>query len=475
MMPKLSVTACTVTTRPVGLRLPFRYGVVTLRQAQEAQVSVRIRTQDGKEAAGHAAELLAPKWFDKSPELSNENNVQQLLRAVDLAKATYLDDTDYLSAFGLHAAHDASHVERCATEGLNGLVAGFGNALLDKAILSALCNLLDTSFFDVIGHNAIDLQATTAPDMDGFDFKSFLAGLTPSTSILARHTVGLVDAIFESDVDPQTGVNDGLPESLEAAIKAWGLRAFKIKVSGDREKDIDHLVRIASLLDTIRDPYLCTLDGNEQYHDADAFGELYRAMANDTRLDRLMHSIAVFEQPIARTQAMSLPLGEIGEALPIEIDESDNGINAFVEARAVGYRGVSSKSCKGVYRALINRARVAKWNAQEGAKRYFLSAEDLSTQPGLAVQQDLSLVALLGCNHVERNGHFYGDGVTGLPTAHQQSLKDDVPSLYCQSQGKVHLDINQGSVDLRSLQGRTAYGRKPAAVLPVVVDGMDFA
>jgi hypothetical protein len=270
-------------------------------------------------------------------------------------------------------------------------------------------------------------------------------------------------------------VNDGLPESLEAAIKAWGLRAFKIKVSGDKEKDIDQLVRIASLLDTISDPYLCTLDGNEQYHDADAFGELYRDMANDTRLDRLMHSIAVFEQPIARTQAMSLPLGEIGEALPIEIDESDNGINAFVEARAVGYRGVSSKSCKGVYRALINRARAAKWNAQEGAERYFLSAEDLSTQPGLALQQDLSLVALLGCSHVERNGHFYGDGVTGLPTAHQQSLKDDVPSLYCQSQGKLHLDINQGSVDLRSLRGRTAYGRKPAAVLPVVVDGMGFA
>ncbi|MFN3169549.1 MAG: mandelate racemase [Hyphomicrobiales bacterium] len=475
MTPKLSVTTCTVTTRPVGLRLPFRYGVVTLREAEEAQVSIRIRAQDGKEAAGHAAELLAPKWFDKSPALSNADNVQQLLRAVDLAKSAYLDETSYLSAFGLHAAHDGAHVARCAAEGLNGLVAGFGNALLDKAILSALCNLLDTSFFDVIGSNAIDLKATTAPDIEGFDFASFLAGLTPSTSILARHTVGLVDAIFESDVDPLLRVKDGLPESLEAAIKAWGLRAFKIKVGGDKEKDIEQLVRIASLLDTIGDPYLCTLDGNEQYRDADAFGELYRAMADDTRLERLMRSIAVFEQPIARAQAISLPLGEIGEALPIEIDESDNGISAFVKARSVGYRGVSSKCCKGVYRALINRARVAKWNAEEAAERYFMSAEDLSTQPGLAVQQDLSLVALLGCSHVERNGHFYGDGVTGLPKAYQQSLKDQIPSLYCQSQGKLHLDISQGSIDLRSLRGRTAFGRQPAAVLPVVVDGMGFA
>ena len=45
--------------------------------------------------------------------------------------------------------------------------------------------------------------------------------------------------------------------------------------------------------------------------------------------------------------------------IPVEIDEADGDIAAFPTARALGYRGVSSKSCKGFTRALLNRARVA--------------------------------------------------------------------------------------------------------------------
>ena len=54
------------------------------------------------------------------------------------------------------------------------------------------------------------------------------------------------------------------------------------------------------------------------------------------------------------------------DEVPIEIDESDADIGVFPRARALGYRGISSKSCKGFSRALLNRARVARWNAEEG-------------------------------------------------------------------------------------------------------------
>ena len=40
-----------------------------------------------------------------------------------------------------------------------------------------------------------------------------------------------------------------------------------------------------------------------------------------------------------------------------------------------------------------------------------MSAEDLTTQAGLSVQQDLALVNLLGIRHVERNGHHYVNGM----------------------------------------------------------------
>ena len=48
---------------------------------------------------------------------------------------------------------------------------------------------------------------------------------------------------------------------------------------------------------------------------------------------------------------------------------------------------------------------------------YFMSAEDLTTQAGLSVQQDLALVNLLGIGHVERNGHHYVNGMAALPLA----------------------------------------------------------
>lgn len=44
------------------------------------------------------------------------------------------------------------------------------------------------------------------------------------------------------------------------------------------------------------------------------------------------------------------------------------------------------------------------------ADGYFMSAEDLSAQAGLAVQQDLALATLIGCQTTERNGHHFGDG-----------------------------------------------------------------
>lgn len=465
MIPKLCVMDVRVTTRPVGLRLPFRYGVVTLREAREARVSVRIRLEGGQESIGNSAELLAPKWFDKSPELSNHDNVEQLLRAIELAKNAYLATDTPLTAFGLHALHDTRHREACAREELNGLVAGFGNAILDKATLAALCNALDASFFKLVGTNAIGLTSATTPDLTGFDFDAFLTSLTPQSSILARHTVGLVDAIFESDVDPETRVNDSQPESLEAAISAWGLKAFKIKVGGDQTSDLEQLARIASLLDQSEQAYLCTLDGNEQYRDGQAFAAFHTAMLADRRLARLVGSIHMIEQPIARAEALSKPLGELGNRVPIEIDESDSSVDAFVEARALGYRGVSSKSCKGVYRALLNRARVAKWNKEARAERYFMSAEDLSTQPGLALQQDLALVSLIGCEHVERNGHFYGDGRTGLREGERSFYQDGQAGLYRAGQDQLQLAIKAGLIDLRSLRRPQAYSRSPATVL----------
>ena len=55
---------------------------MTLREAPQIFVTVRVAVDGGGEAEGMAAEMLAPKWFDKNPDLSNEDNFQQLRDAL---------------------------------------------------------------------------------------------------------------------------------------------------------------------------------------------------------------------------------------------------------------------------------------------------------------------------------------------------------------------------------------------------------
>jgi hypothetical protein len=80
-----------------------------------------------------------------------------------------------------------------------------------------------------------------------------------------------------------------------------------------------------------------------------------------------------------------------------------------------------------------------------------MSAEDLTTQPGLALQQDLALVSLLGLGHVERNGHHYVRGLAALPVVEQRALLAAHPDLYVDDGGLVRLRITRGRLDIRSL------------------------
>ena len=179
--------------------------------------------------------------------------------------------------------------------------------------------------------------------------------------------------------------------------------------------------------------------------------ELWRRLAATPRLRRLADSILFIEQPIGRRTALDTDVTALSQLKPVIIDESDDSLAAFPRARARGYQGVSSKCCKGLYKSILNAARCAAWNAESGGARYFMSGEDLTTQAGLAVQQDLALVNLLGLTHVERNGHHYVNGMSGLPEAEQQAFLTAHPDLYERSHGAVRLKIRGGRLAIGSL------------------------
>ena len=279
-------------------------------------------------------------------------------------------------------------------------------------------------------------------DVADLDWKAFMADLQPSATVHARHTVGLLDPLHNN---PEP-VGDSLPENLEEVIARYGHRYFKIKVGGNREEDLHRLSSIAAILESRAPDFAVSLDGNEQYADANAFMEFYRALKAHSPLDNFRQRILYIEQPIARSAVLNENVFEIAREKPVIIDESDGDLGAFERAIALGYRGVSSKSCKGVYKSLINLAR-----CRRSGPEYFLSGEDLTMQAGIAVQQDLALVSLLGIDHVERNGHHYVDGFGDTDTREQSLFLERHPDLYHLENDRVRLQIRNGQIAIASL------------------------
>ena len=458
--PRFSIREIELFERPVVLRIPFRFGNATLTHCPQAFARARIEFTDGKSAWGAAAEMLAPKWFDKNPALSNEENFEQLRDVLRMTRHAYLADASPASAFGHFARHYDDHLRVTATKGYNALLAGYGPALIDRAVLDALCRSTGTSFNAAMranlpgigggkGNSAGSAAPASFAAFAAFDFDRLLQSLQPALAIDARHTVGMLDAITAADLTNRTG--DGLPETLEQVIAVYGNRYFKLKVGGQLAADLSRLEAIAAILDRAAEPYWVTLDGNEQYASADAVAELTSFVARNAKLGRLWLSTLFIEQPIARSVALDTDLSGADLGKPVIIDESDGTLDAFERARAHGYAGVSSKTCKGLYKSILNAARCAAWNGGEGVVRYFLSGEDLTTQPGLSVQQDLALVALLGITHVERNGHHYVNGMAAQTPAEQDAFLCAHPDLYERSHGAARLKIREGRIDLRSL------------------------
>jgi len=446
--PAFTIRDIELFERPVTLRMPFRFGVVTLREAPQAFVRARIELADGRWAWGAAAELLAPKWFDKNLALTNEDNFEQLRDVLRTARSAYLADSAPASAFGHFSRSFGAHMQAAQARGYNPLLASYGPALVDRAVLDALCRAAGMSFYEAITSNAAGVQGGRG-ETEGLNIGAFMSRLKPAAFIEARHTVGLVDAITAADITEP--VNDGLPETFEEVVKVYGHRYYKLKVGGQVQADVERLTAIASVLDTLAQPYFISLDGNEQYNDVQGVAELLAAMRAAPALKRLNDSIMFIEQPINRKVALDVDLRSVDLGKPVIIDESDGELDTFVQARACGYEGVSSKTCKGFYKSILNAARCAKWNADEGTQRYFMSAEDLTTQAGLSVQQDLALVNLLGITHVERNGHHYVNGMAALPAAEQAAFLGAHPDVYEQSHGAVRLKIRDGKINIASL------------------------
>lgn len=444
--PPVRVLSVEFGVRPMTLRLPFKFGAATLTRCPQVFVRATVDCGVHGAAQGWAAELMVPRWFDKRGGLSQADNVQHLKQALEAAADAYQSGPP-LAAFALFARHYEALMANGTLLGMTALSTAFGQAVLDRAVLDALCRAMQIPVYTAFQRNLVGMADTSlVDDLQGWDWNGWLATLRPASHLHARHTVGMLDTLDGDSADAA-----GLPNSLPAVIRRYGHRFFKIKLGGHPQADLVRLQAVLATLDTVAPGHQFTLDGNEQYADVQALEALCDGLRTLPGLAARPASLLYLEQPLPRDASMDTSLIALNTPAPLLLDEADGTLEAFAVGRRHGWRGVSSKACKGIYKALINRARCDQWNLAANGSRCFMSAEDLTCQAGLAVQQDLALASLLGLAHCERNGHHYVDGFGDAPAEEQASFASAHSDLYETSAGRPRLSIRDGRLAIASL------------------------
>ncbi len=170
--------------RPVTLRLPFRFGAATVTRCPQAFVRVEAEV-GGRTVDGATAELMVPKWFDKSPALTHEQNFEQLRESLRLAREAYLGAERSADAVAVVAARAAKPRSR----GRGARAAAAGGAVRRRAARQGggRCGVARR-------RAAVD-RRRAAPACSVIRSHAAARRCRRRRSVALRHTVGLADRL----------------------------------------------------------------------------------------------------------------------------------------------------------------------------------------------------------------------------------------------------------------------------------------
>ncbi|WP_435320867.1 enolase C-terminal domain-like protein [Haloarchaeobius sp. TZWSO28] len=434
------------------LRMPFHFANTTVTAIPHLFLAVDVDVS-GETHRGVAAEGLSPVWFLKDTVPFDEG-VDHMLAVVDHALEVGRDiaaDT----VFGFWRRLFAEQREWGDGTDHPPLLWSFGASMVERAVIDAYCRATETTFATAIAENTFGIEPGTIYDeLDGYEPADLLPA-EPLSATAIRHTVGFTDPLVTDDVEATDRLDDGLPQSLVEYVREQGLTHFKIKLSGDADRDADRLERIAAVLDSECDRYAFTLDANEQYGTAREFREQWERMRERDGIDEFLEHLLYVEQPLSRDDAFGAETASTfaeWDGPPLIIDESDGDIDSFGRALSCGYIGTSHKGCKGVFRGVVNACLAEHRRRIDPTGGYVVSGEDLTTVGPVGLNQDLAVMGTIGTAHVERNGHHYFRGLSMFPEGVQRRLLASHDDLYRRHEdGFATVDISDGAVDFDSV------------------------
>lgn len=445
-----------LTLRESRTRLPFRYGNTCLTTCPQAVLKVTIEVA-GVVATGYSGDCLPPGWFDKRPDRDYPQQIADMRRSIEIARSAYQEAFRDATPFFPTWLEIQPQIHDSGNElAFPPLLSSFGNSLLERAMIDAACRAEGLSFAAAVRKNRLGIEAGAIhPELAGCSPSDWLPS-EPRQSIYVRHTVGLADPLTSADVGPDERLEDGLPQTLEEYVQRSGLKYLKVKVCNQLEADLARLREIAGVVESVRgSDYRLTLDGNEQYRDAGAFEALVEGIRREPALAQLWENVIAIEQPFERSIALAeehtAGVRQLAATKPVIIDESDGDLEAYRRAIGLGYRGVSSKSCKGALKSILNAGLTWFKNDRGREQTYLMTGEDLCTVGIVAVQSDLCLVATLGLSHIERNGHHYHRGLSYLDRSLQDAALAAHPDFYHRVADCVAPRIEDGQFQIGSL------------------------
>jgi len=437
-------------------RFPFQYGIAAMTDLPHVFLHLK-GSVGGKACEGLASEGLPPKWFTKDPSTRFEEDLPAMLEVIRHAGAA-VEKIEAASVFAMWRGLYRRQGEWAKGEKIPPLLAHLGTSLVERAMLDAFCRGSGASFHRALRENSLGIElGAVHQELVGSAPADWLP--EASGSVIARHTVGLGDPLSADEISPDEQVRDGLPHSLEDAIERYGLTHFKIKVCGNIGKDVPRLKKLAALLADRSPGFRFTLDGNEQFRDIATFRDHWETWMEEDDLRGMLQGgrLLFVEQPLHRDVALDdsvrEELSSWPDAPPMIIDESDSELDSLRRALDLGYRGTSHKNCKGVFKGIANRCLI-EWHRRNHSEEgpWLMSGEDLANVGPVALLNDLAVMAALGIDDVERNGHHYFKGLSMFPEELQREVCGKHPDLYqIQVEGFAALVIRMGKVALGSV------------------------
>jgi hypothetical protein len=464
MTPRFTLMPFEFFVFPTRTRFPFRYGIASMTEVPHLFLRTQVRVAGGA-SPGLAAEGLPPKWFTKDPTTTFDQDLPELHATIrHAATCAFEIGRAPVTFFEFWRELTRQQDEWARSRRIAPLLAHLGVSLCERAVLDGLCRALDQPIHRLILDNRLGLRlGDIYPELGGAEPRDLLPG-RPLARVQVRHTVGLADPLTGGEIASADRVEDGLPQDLDASIRAYGLHYFKIKLSGQRDHDRVRLEAVAHVLDAVvDDSWLVTVDGNENFSSMREFQEFWVQLADAPALRALVARVVAIEQPIKRDRTLDPESGETLEAWtthpPLIIDESDGAVGDVARALALGYAGASHKNCKGIIKGLATACLLA--NRRREGLPAILTGEDLCNLGPVALLEDLAMMSLLGIEHVERNGHHYYRGLSMWPDDWQDAVIAKHPDLYHRvPPGFARLRIDSGQIELGTVN-RAPFGLHP--------------